>query len=434
MNENKDLNEKLDSLAESRVEPAAEAAVTEPVLEVLDISKKKIIGILVGIGVAVIALIVAIFLIIGGNSKGKGGRDSMSAAQSAFAESIGGVSETFKGTVSEENYNSADNAARAFVSEELSGDGMTTVTNVTSKGTLSSSSISALNIPEDILEGSDAVEEIEVVYEVSEAATYARNDRASDSTPKTKTVKVYVIKYGTNWKYFTPLPVTGQTISKSYYDSVFNYDKYKNCTFELSNEGEISVSAEGETMTMTYSTTQIIKYADGKVYLEQREIANGLGENTDTTVYLYLETIGDRIECHVKIDDGEWMRGDLTTLGFTSLEELTPFYDQYLDHTYFVKTDFGFALPEDNARKYFMDQLAGLLEEMLGGMDTSGANIDMYAEYYVSGGVLSGMRMDADFDWTINEDGIVGTIREDDTTIIKCTNYGTTVVESPLGK
>ena len=81
-----------------------------------------------------------------------------------------------------------------------------------------------------------------------------------------------------------------------------------------------------------------------------------------------------------------------------------------------------------------MDQLAGLLEEMLGGMDTSGANIDMYAEYYVSGGVLSGMRMDADFDWTINEDGIVGTIREDDTTIIKCTNYGTTVVESPLGK
>ena len=27
----------------------------------------------------------------------------------------------------------------------------------------------------------------------------------------------------------------------------------------------------------------------------------------------------------VKIDDGEWMRGDLTALGFTSLEELAPF-------------------------------------------------------------------------------------------------------------
>ena len=118
-------------------------------------------------------------------------------------------------------------------------------------------------------------------------------------------------------------------------------------------------------------------------------------------------------------------------VGFASLEELVPFHDQYLDYTYFTKTSYGFALNQENSRRYFMQALGAALEGRGIDLNTSDAQLDMFAEYYVADGVLSGMRLSADFEWTIAEDGIVGTIKETAETMLKCTNYGTTVIERP---
>lgn len=357
--------------------------------------------------------------------------------QNKFIDALGGVSETFEGAISGDSYASSIEAAEAFVVEELA-NGRANVSVVNSKE-LSSSEIKAANIPADLIEGCDAVEEVEVEYSVIDMSGLDNRSNvtslASETLDKTTKVKVYVIKFGVDWKYFSPMPVTGDTISKSYYDSVFNAEKYKNCTFEMTNEATADISADGQSMTMIMKINQVIKHADGKVYLEQHMDVTSNGENMVQSVYAYMETVGGAIKCYVKTsENGSWMEADLSTVGFTSLEQLTPFYDQYLDYTYFTKTDFGFALEDENARKYFTTALMGALEGMESLIDPNKMNLDMYAEYYVCDGVLSGMRVDADVDMTISAAGSSGTLKETVTTVTKCTNYGTTVVEKPFAE
>ena len=65
-------------------------------------------------------------------------------------------------------------------------------------------------------------------------------------------------------------------------------------------------------------------------------------------------------------------------------------------------------------------------------IDPEKMKLDMYAEYYVSEGVLSGMRVDADVDMTITEGGSSVKLTEKISNVTTCTDYGTTVVEKPF--
>ena len=361
----------------------------------------------------------------------------LSSEQIEFAGSIGGVSETFKGVMSEESFRSPEEAAIAYVNFELAGDGNLNVSILSSK-TLRASKIKKLDIPEEFLEGYEDVVEVELEYSEEDSSSYTmRTSYTATSTEKldrTKTVKVYVIKYAYDWKYFSPCPVTGDTISRSYYDSVFNSEKYENCTFEVHTEAVADVITNGETVTMDMVMNQIVKHADGKVYLEQYVKMVSDEYSSEQTVYAYMETNAyGEIECYVKTSEYDsWMPTDLSTVGFTSLEQLTPFYDQYLDYTYFTKTDYGFALEDENARKYFEAALMGTFSGLGMNIDTNNMDLDMYAEYYVSEGVLSGMRVDADVDMTVNEGYNTASLKERVTTVTTCTDYGTTVVERPF--
>lgn len=77
----------------------------------------------------------------------------------------------------------------------------------------------------------------------------------------------------------------------------------------------MSISTQGETYQIQTTIAQIIKHSSDKIFLEQ-------------TMYAYMVTKDNALKCYVKIgDNGEWREADLTAVGFTSLEELTPFYD-----------------------------------------------------------------------------------------------------------
>ena len=116
--------------------------------------------------------------------------------------------------------------------------------------------------------------------------------------------------------------------------------------------------------------------------------------------------------------------------GFKSLSELTPFYDQYLDDTYFTKADFGFVLNEENATTYLTKALEGADI----GFAFTNDDVNMYAEYYVSDGVLSGMRVDAMIDFSVSQYGQSVSVYEEVTGTTTCTNYGTTVIEKPFAE
>ena len=367
------------------------------------------------------------------------GKDSETKKESAFIDSIGGVSETYTGAVSEQTYASAEVAAKAFVEEEIVGESDCDIENIESKGTLSPTEVTALNLAPEIAEGMTSVEKLEVEYIKDDGASYM--SVAPDTLNKSKKVTVYVIKYESRFKYYSPAPITGNTITKSYYDSIFNAEKYQNCTYKSSMEMDMDVSAsyEGEkqSMTMKMGTSQMIMYSENKIYMEQTisYTASGMGENINQTQTLcaYMEMVGNQLVCYIKEGGStEWYEGNLSTIGFSDLEELTPFYDQYLDYSYFTKTDYGFEISDENAKR-FIDET---LSDALGGMGVEDMldmfQIDMFAKYYVSQGVLSGMREDVSMKMDVNESGMKMKMNADIVAEMSCTNYGTTVVTKPF--
>lgn len=369
-----------------------------------------------------------------------GGKESETKKEAAFIDSIGGVSETYTGAVSQETYETAEIAAQAFVEEEVIGEANCDIEKVESKGTLSDAEIAELKLTDDITSGMTGVEKLEVAY-VEEDSNISYTSSAPDTLNKTKKVTVYVIKYESRFKYYSPAPITGDTITKSYYDSIFNAEKYKNCTYKTSMEMDMDMTAsyDGETekARMTMSMSQLIKYSEDKIYMEQtiayKLVGGGENMSEEEKLFAYMEMVEDEIVCYVKEgDSSEWYEGSLSTIGFSDLDELTPFYDQYLDYSYFTKTDYGFQISDENAKRFINETLSDSLGSM--GFDAmlEQFQIDMFAKYYVSQGVLSGMREDVAMKLNISEQGISMKMSADVVAEMSCTNYGTTVVEKPF--
>ena len=195
-------------------------------------------------------------------------------------------------------------------------------------------------------------------------------------------------------------------------------------------------------MNMTMSLNQTAKYANDRIYIYQESIATTVmsyGDESETesetsTIYGYLEedAYGD-IVCYVRENENEpWTRGSMISIGFSSMEELVPFYNQYLDYSYFSKTPYGFALEDENARQYFMqafDELSGSIS----GVDFGSDGVDMVARYYVQDGALTGAQTDATISAEISEGGQTANMTVTVDSTMTCTNYGTTVVERPSG-
>ena len=194
-------------------------------------------------------------------------------------------------------------------------------------------------------------------------------------------------------------------------------------------------------MNIVMKVSQLIKHADGKVYLEQSmkmeyDIPGEGSSSEEQVLYAYMEEVNGTIKCYIKQgkDSTEWVPGNLYQIGFETLDDLTPFRDQYLDNSYFTKTDYGFILAEENAKLYFNQALAqGLKDAGVGGMvDMDDVEVDMYAKYYVSNGVLSAMDINADVDINMETSGVSVTMNEKVVGKATCTNYGTTVIERPF--
>lgn len=350
--------------------------------------------------------------------------DKAAEGRDEFIDSLGGVSDTFEGAVSEESYDTAEEAANAYVSNEIAGDFNVESVDAVSKGELSDKDVKALDLPEELSNGITSVEKFEVSYELSEEkASSLASSRAS-----TKII-VYVIRYGKEYKYYTPCPADGETITKSYYDSVFDKEKYENCTFV--NTSYVEVKAGFQKLSAT--VTQTIKRDGGKILFEQKITGDSqlTGQLGGSSPYLaaYMETDenGDTTTYVKQSEFGSWTEGYLYGV---NAESVVPFADQYLDYTYFSKTNFGFALKGDNALRFYTETINANASNQ--NVKVEIISLDMYAEYYVVDGVLSGMRMEYEGNLKASAQGQTQkqtTIGENTMT---CSDYGTTVVEKPF--
>ena len=355
----------------------------------------------------------------GGNNNG-GGTTDPEAGRNEFIAEIGGVSETFAGSVSDNNYPSSVAAATGYLLSEVNIKGVKISTNKESKGFLEGAALTALNIPSNILENSKGVEAIEVTYDVYESAA---NPNPISTGNK---VTVYTISYDEEeWEYFIPCPNVGDYLSSDYLSSVFNSPKYQNCTFTSSMTAYMKAESYGMTYEGTVTLTQTSKFANGKLYVEIESSSTLPNAQEGTTkTYSYVELNGTDLVCYIKENETDaWKQVDVSP---SALAALNPFADYNSEPDYFVKTEYGFKVNPNYVGEYLFDAF----NDVVMGAKLTNDGVNMYAEYYVSEGALSGVRIDALVDTSI--DGVNYYFDIDATA--SCTNYGTTVVEKPFAE
>ncbi len=349
-----------------------------------------------------------------------------------FVNEIGGCSETYTGSVSEEDYSSAAEAAEAYVSREIiSAESGYSIGNISLEKTLEKNEIKAAGIPDSLTANATRVEKYNVEYTETDDSASAASMISLSANTNSNSVTVYIICYANMYKYFSPVVTNGNTLTRSYYDSIFNSEKYKNCTVNSSVTVSVHVEYLSETIEYTMTTESTIMYDNGRIYMTQTVTSTNesIIPSRNMTVYFENDEYGS-LDCYI-LQDGVWQAAYLSSIGnlfnFSSIDDLMPFAQSYIDHSYFTKTDYGCKIEKENLGKYVTVAFDLAFDQLLG-TGTDNMQSDGFLDYYVSDGVLSGTR--SNISLSFNVSGVSCT--EKITSQEKCTNYGTTVVESPI--
>lgn len=247
--------------------------------------------------------------------------------------------DSFKGYLSEKTFSTKEKTAEAFVYDELRGDifkpkflSYDTVDEVDSANILSTEILE--QIDEDII----SVEKGEVRY-----------SDLSDGNSSIEKTDINIVHTSGGYKYFVAPLKSGDRITQSYMRNVTDSSNYTNCT--AITTFAIETSFIGNT---TY--VQTIKFADNVAYIGQQI----MGLNAETYI---IEKEDGRLKVYSKlIDSDEFLDLDKTmydlsfkkggtTRSITSFKSIREIADLLFsfdfDASYFVKTSYGFKLPND---------------------------------------------------------------------------------------
>lgn len=306
-----------------------------------------------------------------------------------FNALFGNYSETFAGSLSEASYESEERAAQAFLGEEI-GSAETSVTykSGTKEKTLSDKEAESLAIT--VEEGKvERVEKWKVNY------TQAMSSRTATiaDTEKELCVTVYIVvikitpagmeKEVYEYRYFVPLPENGEAISASYYDSVFDSEKYENCTVSIQS---VSTS-KSQTASMSIAFDYTIKIADDAVQLiidtNMTATENGIRQSEKASAVIYFKKALGVLG--VSYQNGVYAPFYGASSGISDLEDLYQFNMDTVYYLFFEKTSYGFKMTEEKLQDLLDDALSQF------GAQTAGMTIGKTKaryEFYVSEGRL----------------------------------------------
>jgi len=296
-----------------------------------------------------------------------------------------GYSETFKGSVSKNVYATKEAAARAFVSEEITGEGASfEYVGYTKTGDLTEDELAEINAQrlsaDDFLSG----EKVTIEYRSAE---------------KEGAVKAYLLNTARRCRYYVLPPESGEQVTNAYLNSVLDGAKYLNCTATSTFSLNIS-----EVMT-TYR--QVIKFDDDKAYFKQ-EVPGLISD-------LYLKEVSDGISVYLKhpeIHDGKFYSlSEINSYYFEkklkyepylqkggerilienlgSMQEVTDFaFTTIADASYFTKTTNGFEMNDDQFKAFCKMILGSAFEESFE-KSLDDYKVHFHSDFYVSEGRLS---------------------------------------------
>lgn len=259
------------------------------------------------------------------------------------AEETPAYSETFVGAVSQAVYESKDAAAEAFLENEINGvTTQATLVDVAVKKELTQEEVAALPLDEETKSELASVEEVTISYRSESIDTFAVREA---DTADVLSTRAYLLTYTDGaYRYFVPPLLTGETLTKSYYESVFDPEKYLNCTFTFHSTGIQGPGVDWDV---------VAKIAENG-YCEQDTAKMGLMKErlevwefyAQPWAYSVDDYDGEGYECgREKMSESEFSESMKETAGYI----LGTWFGGDIDYTYFEKTETGFAVRADKA-------------------------------------------------------------------------------------
>ncbi len=273
---------------------------------------------------------------------------ALTAGLAAFAAGCGGSGDADleNGTLSAKGYASLTEAATACVTEEIAGDTTAaTYKSYTAERLLEDKEIEKLNITDEQRAKVTRAEEGKITYSVPDA----------DGNAQEYTTDVILVNLGTEVSYYISEPEDGEWLTHSYFDKV-NKAYYDNFTAKLSANMSTSTGGVTVTQTMEYE----LRYTGTELWLKMSIPSTVSPTAANQTIELFAENDDGGIRTYTRINDGQFTTD--TTASYSSLEELleesmaSSDSMAQLDHSYFVKTSFGFSL-DDQKFTEFIDKM-----------------------------------------------------------------------------
>lgn len=278
-------------------------------------------------------------------------------------------SETFEGAVSVQSYASVNEAAENCIIKELSGEEYkVTFKSYEKSSDLTETEIEKLNIKLTAGETVESVEKGKAYF--SEGAAASAYSAANDGNEVY--ITLYVIKYtaagssAAQYKYFIPLPETGESLSASYMNSVMDGEKYKNCTATCTSNVTVSL------MGMTVPTTVKYDMALTETQVSMTYTINIMGQSDSMSIYLTQS--GNTVKCATEMR-GQYIQFDLQDIGL-DIDNISELYSSQLTDgqcSMFIKTDYGYKMKNEVIGAFAHE----ILDSAFAGSGVSSGNITL---------------------------------------------------------
>ena len=351
-------------------------------------------------------------------------------------------SETFLGALSDTSYKSKVESVKAFLEKEIKGATSTPEYIGYEKiEDLTASQVRKLDIDYELKGQVESAELVSVFYKCPEDEYHNYNnvedeDDDEEATEKSnvKTIESCIVKMVDGYRYYAYLSNDGEALTNSYFKTVLDGSKYLNCTSTTT----LNMRTVSDNMVSDANYRQIIKFDDDIACFDQdlpgmknkmffTEDNGGIEVYLEHPIekdgkYYSLSELNDnsyiRYEVYL-IKGGEQIAVDTLSV----MQDVTDFmFMMELDASYFVKTDYGFSMPDNKYKevcKLMVD--SNTYEQMTN--DWQRYHVYFHSDYYVSEGRLAGSKTvltmsngDDIFALTIN---------------VEYTDFGTTEVTLP---
>lgn len=302
----------------------------------------------------------------------------------------GNYSETFGGVLSEETYDSTEEASIAFLENEIAASD-TNVEFVAYQKTqdITDAELAGLDLGDIDKTAIQSKEWGEISYTATVDSMAAVSLAAASNN--VMTVRVGVFKIDDVYRYFVPVAGTGEMISKSYFESVIDPANYTNCTSKYDMTIKMNTSYAGQSISIDLKTSYVLKVTEDAAMLDitvKGSVPGVSGGTANTHSVVYITETEYGLEAYQQTDGGSWNDAYSVIAGYDSLDELFEItLSEPLDYSYFEKTSTGFKLAPLKFQQFLNEAMMEAFEEA--GIGSIPAQYDGEATYFVSEGRIA---------------------------------------------